>query len=101
MRCLKWAHCHLCARTRLVSASKSLTRDFVMGGDFPQLQMTALSGQHVRLEPLQALHLEALISIGSDPAIWTWYPDSAATPEGMRHFVDVSLAARDAGTALP
>src|SRR3546814_9934493 len=63
--------------------------------------MTALGGQHVRLEPLQALHLEALISIGSDPAIWTWYPDSAATPEGLRHFVDVSLAARDAGTALP
>lgn len=72
-----------------------------MGGDFPQLRTAALSGQHVRLELLQARHLDVLTAIGSDPAIWTWYPDSAATPEGMRRFVEVSLAAHAAGTALP
>lgn len=72
-----------------------------MGGDFQQLQMTVLSGRHVRLEPMQASHLEALTAIGNDPAIWTWYPDSAATPEGMRRFVEASLSARDAGSALP
>ncbi|HET8881395.1 MAG TPA: GNAT family protein [Solimonas sp.] len=72
-----------------------------MHGDFPALTVPVLSGEHVRLEPLEATHLDALIAAGSDPAIWTWYPDSAATPDGMRRFVDVSLAARAAGTALP
>lgn len=72
-----------------------------MGGDFPQLQMAALGGQHVRLEPLQASHLDALTAIGNDPAIWTWYTDSAATPEGMRNFVDTALRAREGGAALP
>lgn len=72
-----------------------------MHGDFPALTVPVLSGTHVRLEPLEATHLDALIAAGSDPAIWTWYPDSAATPDGMRRFVDVSLAARAAGTALP
>lgn len=72
-----------------------------MHGDFPALTVPVLGGEHVRLEPLEATHLDALIAAGSDPAIWTWYPDSAATPDGMRRFVDVSLAARAAGTALP
>ncbi|NGY03530.1 GNAT family N-acetyltransferase [Solimonas terrae] len=72
-----------------------------MHGDFAAPDLPVLSGEHVRLEPLQAMHLDALIAVGSDPAIWAWYPESAATPDGMRRFVEVSLAARAAGTALP
>lgn len=72
-----------------------------MHGELPALEVPVLSGRHVRLEPLEAAHLDALTAAGSDPAIWTWYPDSAATPDGMRRFVEVSLAARAAGTALP
>jgi N-acetyltransferase len=52
-----------------------------------------LSGEHVRLEPLDAEHAEGLYEAGSDPAIWTWLavgqPDDV---EGMHGIIDKALA---------
>lgn len=72
-----------------------------MSADSTASTVPILAGRHVRLEPMAAVHLDALTTAGADPAIWTWYPDSAATPAGMRRFVELSLAAHAAGTALP
>ena len=63
------------------------------------LSPVTLIGQHVRLLPLQREHLDALIAAGSDPSIWTWFPQSFGTPEAMRRFVDQALAWQQAGTA--
>jgi RimJ/RimL family protein N-acetyltransferase len=52
-----------------------------------------LSGEHVRLEPLDAEHAEGLFEAGSDPAIWTWLavrqPDEV---EGMQGIIGKALA---------
>lgn len=37
-------------------------------------QPLVLEGEHVRLEPLRAEHLEGLIEAGRDESIWTWLP---------------------------
>lgn len=53
----------------------------------------ALSGEHVRLEPLTSEHAEGLYKAGADPAIWTWL--AVRQPEdvgGMRVIVDKILA---------
>jgi RimJ/RimL family protein N-acetyltransferase len=52
----------------------------------------ALSGEHVRLEPLTSEHAEGLYKAGADPAIWTWL--AVRQPEdvgGMRAIVDKIL----------
>jgi N-acetyltransferase len=58
-------------------------------------------GRHVRLEPLSLEHLPALTAAGADPAIWQWYSISAATPDGMRAFVEDGLDMRAKGTGVP
>ncbi|NUO65413.1 MAG: GNAT family N-acetyltransferase [Gemmatimonadaceae bacterium] len=60
-----------------------------------------LSGRHVRLEPLERAHVEALIPIAQDPELWRIGMESAGSPELMRAYVERALAARDAGLALP
>lgn len=65
-----------------------------------QLRPQRLVGRHVTLEPMRADHLDTLCVAGADPAIWTWYPQPAATPGQMRAFVETALAAQDAGEAL-
>ncbi len=59
-----------------------------------------LVGQHVRLEPLQFCHAEALVEAGSDAAIWTWFPQPAADAQAMREFVQTGLTWQMAKTAL-
>ncbi|MBI2382625.1 MAG: GNAT family N-acetyltransferase [Gammaproteobacteria bacterium] len=59
-----------------------------------------LSGRRVRLEPLAAEHLPALLRAGGDPAIWTWYPRPFHTPEGMALFVDTALRGQREGHML-
>jgi N-acetyltransferase len=52
-----------------------------------------LSGEHVRLEPLDAAHADGLFEAGSDPAIWTWLavrrPEDV---EGMQGVIRNALA---------
>jgi N-acetyltransferase len=60
-----------------------------------------LSGAHVRLEPLERPHIEALTrAAGQDLALYQW----SAVPQSlidMARYVELALEARAAGTALP
>ena len=61
----------------------------------------SLAGAHVRLEPLQPYHAEALISAASgagDLYRWTVVPPELAD---MKKYVDTALGWREAGTAAP
>jgi RimJ/RimL family protein N-acetyltransferase len=60
-----------------------------------------LSGQHVRLEPLDHRHVDGLVAAtATDPTLYQWRP----VPQGKvaaRTYVDTALAWRDAGSAVP
>jgi RimJ/RimL family protein N-acetyltransferase len=59
-----------------------------------------LTGNHVRLEPLERRHIPGLVAAaGQDLALYQW----SAVPQGlteMAQYVDTALAWREAGTAL-
>jgi RimJ/RimL family protein N-acetyltransferase len=61
----------------------------------------ALTGTHVRLEPLDRRHLDGLVhAAAADPSLYRWSP----VPQGEREtaqYIDTALAWRNAGTALP
>ena len=62
-----------------------------------------LKGKHVRLEPMEMAHADALVEAvkaAVDPGLyrWTTVPRTHAEAED---YIGVALAARDAGTALP
>lgn len=60
-----------------------------------------LTGRHVRLEPLEPHHAEALAAASAaDPSLYQW----SQVPQGIeatRAYIAAALAAREAGTALP
>jgi RimJ/RimL family protein N-acetyltransferase len=62
---------------------------------------TILAGTHVRLEPLSRSHVPALLAAArEDPALYAW----SEVPQGvteMAQYVDLAIAAREAGTAMP
>lgn len=62
-----------------------------------------LIGRHVRLEPLRAEHADALRAAAADGALWTLRYTSVPGPEvgETERYIDIALAARDAGQALP
>ena len=64
-------------------------------------QYPVLTGRHVRLEPLDRSHLDALAAIAAaDPSLCQW----SAVPRGeaeTARYIDTALAWRDAGTAMP
>ncbi len=62
-----------------------------------------LVGRHVRLEPLQADHADALRAAASDGALWTLRYTSVPGPKAgeAEAYIATALAARDAGNALP
>ena len=65
------------------------------------LDLPALIGNHIRLEPLELRHAEALAAASAgDPSLYQWSP----VPQGVdaaRMYIESALAARDAGTAVP
>jgi len=66
-----------------------------------RMENFTLTGRHVRLEPLELRHVDALDAASAvDPALYQW----SAVPVGngaTRAYVETALAARDAGTAVP
>jgi len=60
-----------------------------------------LEGRHVRLEPLEQRHVEALTAASAvDPSLYQW----SAVPVGrpaVQAYVETAAAARAAGTAVP
>lgn len=61
----------------------------------------SLSGKHIRLEPLDRIHIDGLAAAAAaDRSLYQWSP----VPQGVAEaasYVDAALAWRDAGTALP
>ncbi len=60
-----------------------------------------LQGRFVQLVPLSMDHLEALCEVGLDPNIWRWTPTRVRTREDMRAFMEQTLEAAHASTAVP
>ena len=71
-----------------------ILRDMAL--DFP-----LLAGRHIRLEPLEARHAEALAAASAaDPALYQW----SLVPQGLdqvRSYIETALRGRETGTALP
>ncbi len=79
-----------------------MTKDYAALARTPlKLEPVTLTGRHLRLEPLCIEHVAALADAGADPAIWTWYPQSAHGPERMRAWVQQALDWQASGVALP
>jgi RimJ/RimL family protein N-acetyltransferase len=73
-----------------------------MGERKPMIvEPVTLEGRFVRMEPLSLDHVDALCEVGLEPSLWTWIPTAVRTPAEMRQYVEIALAERDAGRALP
>ena len=68
----------------------------------PQVAAGTLAGKHIRLEPLQHQHVAGLLAAaahgGAELYRWSAVPQDEAR---VRQYVEVAVAARDGGTALP
>ena len=60
-----------------------------------------LEGKRVRLEPMRAEHLDALIEAGAHEELWKWTRDFGHTPESMTAYMEEALAMAKTGSALP
>ncbi|HXK32830.1 MAG TPA: GNAT family N-acetyltransferase, partial [Dehalococcoidia bacterium] len=60
-----------------------------------------LEGAHVRLEPMQASHVDALMAAGEPEEIWRYLPARPRTREDFERWAAAALTAREAGTELP
>jgi RimJ/RimL family protein N-acetyltransferase len=61
----------------------------------------ALTGAHIRLEPLEHRHVDGLVAAAAvDPSLYQWSPVPQGKVEAI-HYVDTARAWRDAGTAVP
>jgi len=60
-----------------------------------------LEGRHVRLEPMEVRHLDALCEVGLDAELWRWTGGRITSRGEMRQYIRNALARKDAGTALP
>ena len=66
-----------------------------------ETEALTLSGNHIRLEPLNRSHVNGLVTAAAgDPALYQW----TAVPQNSseaKDYIDTALAWRDAGTAVP
>ncbi len=65
------------------------------------VQPVILEGQHVRLEPLEARHLDGIIAAGVDESIWQWLPVMPRTHADYEHWIAQAFAQQAGGTQLP
>jgi N-acetyltransferase len=61
----------------------------------------SLTGERVRLEPLDRSHLGPLCEIGLESSIWQWALERISTSEAMQRYIDTALADRARGVAVP
>lgn len=70
--------------------------------DSPIIGLDAtLSGEIVRLRPLQTSDAETLAEIGLDESLWRWTPRTIRTLDDMENYVREALGDRDRQTAIP
>ena len=61
----------------------------------------ALTGQHIRLEPMRPEHAAALLEAGRAPEIWEWMPARPLTPAAMDAWIAKALTAQLQGREYP
>jgi N-acetyltransferase len=85
---------HACEKT-CIAASKAAYDNIGMQTSYP-----VLAGRHIRLEPLERLHIPGLVAASAgDPELYRW----SVVPRGdadVTRYVDTAVAGREAGTAL-
>jgi RimJ/RimL family protein N-acetyltransferase len=60
-----------------------------------------LTGDHVRLLPLERDHVDALWDVADDERLWRWIPFPVRTRSDLEAYVDLALEGRAAGSMLP
>ena len=60
-----------------------------------------LTGQRIRMEPLEERHLDDLARVASDAAVWRWTIARPIDDAGLRAWLQTALANKVAGTELP
>ena len=66
-----------------------------------RLGPVTLSGMHIRLEPLQRAHAQALVEAGQSEEIWTWMPTRALTVYTVDDWLEKALQAAAQGREYP
>lgn len=61
----------------------------------------ALTGKHVRLEPLAAEHAPGLRAALADGELWRLWYTSVPSADGLDEYIDTALRGQQAGTDLP
>jgi N-acetyltransferase len=65
------------------------------------METVLLEGRHVRLQPLEHSHADALLTAAAvDPSLYQWTAIPQSKVE-MAHYIATALAGREGGTALP
>lgn len=65
------------------------------------VQPVVLEGARVRLEPLEARHLDDLARVAFDTDLWRWTIMGPQDESGLRRWLDTALANAEAGTERP
>lgn len=65
------------------------------------IEPVVLEGARVRLEPLRPDHLDGLVAVGVDAAIWRWTLARPTDRAGMSRWLDQALAGAAARNELP
>ncbi len=66
-----------------------------------KIEPLSLESEFVRLEPLQAGHLQPLCEIGLEEAIWRWNPQQVKNQTDMRRYIETALEEFERKVALP
>jgi N-acetyltransferase len=65
------------------------------------VQPVVLEGERVRLEPLEARHLDDLARVAFDPDLWRWTIMGPQDTAGLVRWLESALANAEAGTERP
>ncbi len=65
------------------------------------VEPVVLEGSRVRLEPLEARHLDDLRAVAFDEPVWRWTIMGPQDDAGLQRWVDTALANQEAGTERP
>jgi RimJ/RimL family protein N-acetyltransferase len=65
------------------------------------VQPVTLEGRGIRLEPLSAIHHDALEAAAADGKLWELWFTSVPAPGGMKAYIDTALKGQQDGHMLP
>jgi N-acetyltransferase len=66
-----------------------------------KVEAVTLTGNHIRIVPMEAEHIPGLFEAGNQPQIWTYLPMRVSSYDDMERLVSEALAAKDSGLTFP